>query len=65
MSRRRGSLGHAAPEEIGAEEGDGPAVSVLWVHQPLYAQVIDELEPEPGQGEEIEGGGQRTVIGDR
>jgi hypothetical protein len=47
-------LRYLSPEEIGAEEGDGPAVGVLGVHRPLYAQVVNEPEPEPGKREEIE-----------
>src|ERR1035437_4563368 len=42
------------PQQIEAQAGHRPAVSVLWVHGPPHAQVVNEPEPEPAKREEIE-----------
>jgi hypothetical protein len=46
-----GSAEAAVPQEQ-AKERDGVAVSVLRVHRPLDAQMVNEPEPEPEEGEE-------------
>ena len=53
-----GRGGYFSPKEIGAEEGDGPAVAVLLINRPLGAQVVYEDRPVAGEGEEIEERGQ-------
>ncbi len=44
----------AVPEEVEAEEGDGPAVVVLGVHSPLDAHLVEQDKPEPGKRQEAE-----------
>lgn len=53
---------NTAPEEVGTEEGDGPAVGVLRVEGPLDAEVVNQAIPEEGEGEEIEEGGWEMVF---
>ena len=42
----------AAPEEGGGEEGDEPAVGVLFAGFPLGAQEADQVGPEDGEDSE-------------